>query len=395
MQIFVEIIDQDENSRAAIKSMLSEMDVLLSGEYAEFERGLSHLRQNEIDIVVMNLAPDTEKSLENAETLTQRFPGVALFVISEQTSSDLIIRAMRAGAREFFSRPLQKQDLSLAVQAVAKAKKIKAEQEGKKAKIITVFGTKGGVGTTTVATNLAALLSKMGVKDVILLDLNLQFGNAALFINAKPQYSLVDIAKNLDSIDLNIFKNTIPKNPDGIHILTGPQKIEDAEYFEPRHLAKILEMLKSLFQIIIIDTRSSFDEFTLKVFDESDTIFIISNLEFPTIYNTKNILELFRLMEYTDEKVKVVINRYDEKDASIAEDLTRIYPYPISWKVPNHDYPSMANMVNYGTPVAIKLPKAKVSQLLREMAQTQIAKEQLAGGKMDSVIHKFLKLRAN
>lgn len=394
MSLKIQIIDQDQNTRLFLKSNLSDLNVIITGEFSEFAAAGEQLKSTEVDIVILSLAHSADAAFAYTERITHNYPSIAVFVVSSQTTPDLILRSMRAGAREFFTHPVQKTEIAQAIQSIEKTKKQQSHLEGSLGKVITLFGTKGGVGTTTIATNLAAVMAKNSNKDVILLDLNMQFGNAALFINAKPQYSLVDVAKNLDSIDVNMFKNSIPKSPDNIHILAGPQKLEDAEYFEARHLSKILDILKSTFQTIIIDTRSSFDELNLKVFDETDTLFVVSNLEFPTIFNTKSVLELFCRMEYAKDKVQIIINRYSESESDIIADLEKVYPYPISWKIPNHDYSNMVNHINYGIPVSLKLPKAKVSLQLKELAESLRNGQPKKGTLSDTVFNKFLKLKA-
>jgi pilus assembly protein CpaE len=395
MQPLIQIIDHDQNSRLFLKSLFSDLHVSIVGEHSDFAPAQDQLKTTFVDIVILSLAHSTEAAFAFTEKVSHMYPSTAVFVISEQTTPDLILRSMRAGAREFFTQPVQKTELTQAIQSIVNLKKQQAMDDGGLGKVIALLGTKGGVGSTTIATNLAAVMAKQKNKDVILLDLNLQFGNAALFINAKPQYSLVDVAKNLDSIDINMFKNSIPKSSDNIHILAGPQKLEDAEYFEAKHLSRILEILRSTFEMVIIDTRSSFDELNLKAFDEADTLFVVSNLEFPTIFNTKRLLELLSRMEYSDKKVQIVINRYSTENSDIVTDLEKVYPYPISWRIPNHDYASMLNLINYGNPVTVKLPKAKISLQLKEMAESLCCERAKKGALIDTVMNKFLKLKAH
>jgi pilus assembly protein CpaE len=391
MILRLQIIDKDENSKNHIKASLSGLAVEIIGEHSGFDGAYEKIKKAEADIVIINFASSVDKGLEVCEKISKMLPMTAVFVISPETTSDLIIRSMRAGAREYFSHPVQKAELVQAVESIINAKKQRAQEEGDLGKVITVFGTKGGVGTTAITTNLAAAINKISKQDVVLLDLNLQLGNSALFLNAKPQYSLVDVAKNLDSIDTSIFKKTLPKSPDGIHILTGPQRVEDSEYFDAQHFKRIVDILRALFPYILIDTRSAFDELTIKAMDEADTLFVVSNLEFPTIYNTKNCLELFSRMEYTKEKVKILINRYTKDNDELLSDLEKIYTYSIADKIPNHPYESMISLVNYGSPVVLKQPRAKTSQKILEIAENVCNIKRKSGLGVDSVISKFMK----
>ena len=391
MILRLQIVDNDENSKNHIKSCLSGVAVEILGEQSNFDDAYENIKKTEVDVVIINLTPSIEKGLDLCEKIAKMLPMTAVFVISPETTSDLIIHSMRAGAREFFSHPLQKMEIVQAVERIINASKQRAQEEGSSGKVITVFGTKGGVGTTTITTNLAAAIKRESKQDVVLLDLNLQLGNSALFLNAKPQYSLVDVAKNLDSIDTSVFKRTLPKSPDGIYILNGPQRVEDSEYFEVHHFKRIVDILRSLFPYILIDTRMAFDEVTLKAMDEADILFVVSNLEFPTIYNTKNCLELFSRMEYSTQKVRILINRYTKENDELMNDLEKIYSYPIAFKIPNHPYESMINLVNYGSPVVLKQAKAPISRKLEEIAESICDIKSKSGLTVDSVINKFMK----
>ena len=391
MILRLHIIDQDDNSRNHIKACLSGLSVEIAGEHSDFDDAFEKIKKSDLDIVIVNLATSIEKALEISEKITKMLPMVALFVIGPETTSELIIRSMRVGAREYFSHPVQKGELGQAVESILDAKKQRAREEGKMGKVITVFGTKGGVGTTTVATNLAIALGKKSKLDIVLLDLNLQLGNAVLFLNAKPQYSLVDVAKNLDSIDTGIFKKTLPKSPDGIYVLAGPQRVEDSEYFDAQHFKRIIDIMRSLFPYIVIDTQTVFNELSIKAMDESDHLFVISNLEFPTIYNTKNCLELFNRMGYAKNKVQIIINRCPKEDDVLLNDLEKIYSYPITLKIPNHQYDDLIYPINYGTPIVLRQPKAKISQKITEMAEELCCKKEKASFTMETVLGKFLK----
>ena len=233
---------------------------------------------------------------------------------------------------------------------------------------ITVFGAKGGIGTTTIATNLAVSLSEHTKKDVIIVDLNLKFGNAALFLNVKPRYSIIDVAKNISNIDIKLLKNSLPKHASGVSLLASPLNLEESESINSDHVEQILGLLRDMFDYVIIDSNGDFDEVNIKAFDESDTILTISNLELPCIYNTKRSLGLFQRMGFNQDKVLLILNRYSANNGFTNDALEKSFEYPTFWRIHNQPYSNILNSLNQGIPISQMMPRSKLSTNVFELA---------------------------
>ena len=362
-QPHIVLIDLDATSCRMMQAVLQEIpEIKILSEARDFVRGYDLVKQVKPSIVILNLFPTEEPVLELAEKITHNFPGISLFITSKQTDSTQVIRAMRAGAREFICQPVAKEELIKSVMTVVKKKKQSQYEKAAKGKVLTFFGTRGGVGTSTIATNVAATLSKHTKKDVVVVDLNLQFGAIALMLNIKAKYSVLDVVKNIDGLDYPMLKTMLPKNSEGISLLAPPQLIEEAEAITAGHFEQVLTFLRNVFDYIIIDTHQGFDDVTLKALDESDYVFLVSFLDVPTIYNTKRCLDLFQKIGYDQQKLKLIINRYSPAEDIDFSAMEKLMDYPIFWRLPEQNDTSLLHSINKGMPIAQMMPNSKLSQ---------------------------------
>jgi len=369
-KISVVVIDPDEKSRQSLKALLKGVQrVKIVAETGDLARGFEKIGDLKPNIVILDLSPNAEQTLKMAERLTQSFPQSTLFVTSFQIVPEIIIKAMRAGAREFLFKPLNRDELVNAIKSAARSQGPRAAEVNYGAKMLSVFGAKGGVGTTTIATNLAVSLAKHTKKAVLLVDLNLQFGNAALFLNVQPEYSIVDLANHLNDVEPELLKNVLSKHSSGVWLLSGPARVEEAEAITVSHLDQILAILKAVFDYIVIDTKNSFDDLTLKALDESDSVLTVFTADLPGIYNARRCLEVFQRMDYSQEKVLLVLNRAGANNGGIDVDgLEKSLNCPIYWRVPNHDYTNVINSINQGIPISTGSPRAKIAVNFNELA---------------------------
>ena len=363
------IIDQSSESIHALETVLQSINsVSIEGEANDFATGYELIKDKKPSIVVLNVSQNEESALKVAEKISAIFPETTLFITSSHSNPDLIIRSMRAGAREFLKQPYNKEEIANAIKTYVKHVQQNAPSGEKRGKVISVLGVKGGVGTTTIAVNLAVATAEHTKADVILIDLNLQLGNAALFLNLKSRYSIMDVAKHVNDLDVDLLKEILPRHISGVNLLAGPTRIEDADSISESNFMDILTLLKSQYHYIIIDTNSSFDEVTVKALDESDHILVISNPELTTVYNTRRCLSLFEMMGYDHDKVRLILNRNTSQNGIDKDVVEKTIKYPIFKRIPNQDYNTVIRSINEGKPITLSSPKSKLSESIVDIA---------------------------
>ena len=369
-QISVVMIDPEESSRRLMKELLQKIHrVKIAAEAEELARGYELVKKHKPAVVILDLFSGEEQALKVAEKITQNFPHTTLFATASHPKSEVIINAVRAGAREFLPKPISKDEFLKAIKKFIQWEIRRTNEEETNGKIISVFGVKGGVGKTTIATNLAVTLAQTTSKSVILLDLNLQLGNAALFLNMQTKYSIIDVAQNIEDLDPAILKDILPKHDSGVYLLGGSPRIEEAESLLGTHLDQIITLLRANFDYIIIDTNESLNEFSLKALDEADSILTVLTVDLPCIYNARRCLDIFKRMEYDQDKLLIVVNRYNSNNGVALDQLQKSIDYPIFWKVPNEDYATVIGSINQGVPMSTISPRSKASQNIKKLAE--------------------------
>jgi pilus assembly protein CpaE len=390
------IVDSDEDARRYIREALKAIEpVRVEAEAADLGRVHDLVAQHKPDIVILDLFPSPDHALKLAERLSHSFPQIMLIVTSQDSDPETIRRAMRAGAREFLSKPVQRDELITAVRALLRILTRKTMSEGGGGKIISVFGPKGGAGVTTVAANLAVNMAERTKKDVILVDLNLQFGNAGVFLNLKPRHSLLDVALHVDEIEPDTLKHSLTRHSSGVYLLAGPQRIEDTESLTGAHFDRIISILRAIFDYVFIDLSRTFDEFTVRALDASDHILTVFTADIPSISNTLRCLDAFKRMEYSPEKVLPIVNRYTNSSSPALEELGKTMQYPLFWKIPNQDYATVINSINQGIPLSAAAPRSPASQSFIALAARlnggwNSGKEAGKGEQKESFLHRLL-----
>ncbi|MGD8628962.1 MAG: AAA family ATPase [bacterium] len=366
--ITVLIIDADGDSRRASKGLMGDIGwVTIAGECEDPSQGLEMVRKIKPDVVFLNLYPEADQLLGLAEKIVRSAPRATLFVTSPDRNPDIIIKAMRSGAKEFLRQPYDRDELTGAFRKFRMSDHASADGVSH-GRIISVFGMKGGVGATTIAINLAVNLARYTKRRVVLVDLNLQLGNAALFLNIKPKYSIVDIAGGIEEIDPVTVKGILPRHESGMYLLSGPPRPEQAELVRENHLDRILMVLRSMFDFVVIDTTNVLGELALRALDESEMILAVLTDDLAAIYNARQCLDIFDRMGYGEDKVRLVMNRGYSNRGISSQDVEKSIDYPVFWKIPNEKYPTVLSSLNQGIPISLFKPHSKLSGSFRDLA---------------------------
>jgi pilus assembly protein CpaE len=362
------LVDENLDTREALRAILQALEGISLHVLEQTDaEALGAAAEVNPQVVVLNLHPASDEMLAFAGQIAQRLRDAVLVVTAESMNSDLIRRAMREGAREFLPQPFNAEDVKKALTSILELQKPSSRPQNHAGQVVTTFGAKGGVGATTLTTNLAVMLSGELNKEVIVLDLNMQFGNDALFLNLKSKFSVFDVVKNIDELDTDLLKKTLPRHATGVTLLPSPFRIEDAEGINGPQISRIIQMLRANYDWILIDSHPYFNEISIQALDEADRILLVSALDLPTIYNTKRCLELFQKMGYGREKALLVLNRYFSYEGADLPEMERLLDYPIFARIANQDFSSAISCINQGVPITLKMPGAKMSQAILEM----------------------------
>jgi pilus assembly protein CpaE len=362
------IIDSNDGSRSKLKLNLENFNFInVIGDFNTLMSGYNSIIKERPAIAFIDVSENSDLALEVIEKIFMQHRSCIILVTSSENNPDMVIKALRAGAREFLPKPINMPDLSIALE---KAKLlVYSEQEDSSAgKIITVFSNKGGIGKTTIASNLAVNLAEITGKRVALIDLNLQLGDVTTFLDITPSFDIAYIATHLNRIDEAFLLSSLEKYRDKeLYVLADPPYLEQAEEITSEQINSILTIMKSVFSYIVIDTSSSFDSKTLCSLDASDSILLVSMINLPSIRNSQRCLDLFNRLDYNDKKIKLIINRYLPNEEITIEDVEEALGHPVYWKIPNN-YFIVMSAINRGLPISKIDTNSNISQNFYELA---------------------------
>jgi pilus assembly protein CpaE len=327
------------------------------------------------DLLILEIGEDLEKDFELVHSIQASGLVQDIFLTSARMEPEFLIRALRAGAREFIPQPVKEEEVAAAVKKFLERNKLGNAVEaksGEKGKIIHVIGSKGGVGTTTVAVNLAASLvrSSPNPASVVLVDMNSLFGEIPIFLNIQPEFNWAEVARNISRLDSHYLMSILSREKSGMYILPSPTGLDGMGVSTPEFIERILGLMKQVFDFIVIDGGQSLDDVSLKIMEMSDYLLLIAILSLPCLTNVKRLLRTFEKLGYPrNEQVRIIINRYHKKSLISLKDAEAALNQKIAGLIDN-DYPTTMSAINQGKTLEMIAPGAEVTKNIRSLAST-------------------------
>lgn len=344
------------------------------------------------DLLIFELGDDREKEFQDIKSLLEGGNVGEVFLTSKVSDPEVLLQAMRIGVKEFFPYPPKVEKVSRALERFrSRSKKLSKKESVTKGRIIGILGGKGGVGTTTVAVNLAvSLAEKNGDQSVALLDMNMFFGEIPLFMEINPRHHWGEITKNISRLDNTFLMNILCKHSSGVCVLPSPNHLSNNHRMLTETMIEhLLSLMQKNFDFVVVDGGKHLNEPCLKVLEMSDSVLLISELNFPALANTKNLLESFRrLGRPRKECVRVLINRYAKKSPISLKDAEKGIGEKIFWTIPN-DYRTTMSAINAGKPLSHVATKAAITKNIKRLTDVFLD----GGKKQEKKIRKFFRRR--
>jgi pilus assembly protein CpaE len=330
-------------------------------------------------IVLVDLGSDVDRALETVSEVRSSSPNAQVVALADKKDPDVILRAMRAGACEFAVLG-DRGELAGIVGNLLKRTTV----EQPAGTIVSVFPAKGGVGATTLATNLAGAMSALG-KSVLLVDLDRRLGDILVFLDMAPAYSIGDVVKNMHRLDRELLLSSLGRHSSGVFVLAHPDSIDDDETLGAASISSLLHFAARHFDCVVCDGLRGFDELSVAVLDASHRIELVLTQDVVALKNAKRCLDICNRLGYPEDKVDVVVNRSIKKAAidlgSLAENLGR----PVGASISN-DYAAAVAALNRGVLLGEASPRSKLTQDIARLAGDIVgAKEEKQRGLFGSL----------
>lgn len=336
------------------------------------EEALSTVESGAVRMILLGPSFHTEAHMDQIRSLHNANPAVVLMLVADEVTADLLRRGMRAGVSDIIETPLDEEKIEAAVEQFAhdvlsRRATPTSSPRGEEGRIITVMSAKGGSGKTVLATNLALLLNRIPDKKVVLVDADLQFGDVCLVLQLEPRFTMVNAAHELHHLDAELLDSLLTEHPSGLKVLAAPLEPAFADDITTAGLMQMLDILKENYDYIIVDTASMLDELILSLIEKSDDIMMLVDMDLPSVKNAKLALETLRLLKFSTNNVKLVMNRSNSKAKLDNKEIEAALRMPISAAVPSDA--SVAASVNEGRPVVEADPKSRVAKGFESVAE--------------------------
>jgi pilus assembly protein CpaE len=388
-KIRVIIVDDIAETRENIRKLLQfENDIEVVGVARTGREGIDLAAEISPDVILMDINMPDMDGITATETIRRDTPFVQVVILSVQGDPNYMRRAMLAGARDFLTKPPMVDELIAAIRRAGKMahdEKVKSRTRyptgdsrsgggGRVAsepngEVILFYSPKGGVGCTTVATNLAIALHNEETP-VVIVDGNLQFGDVAVMLNERSRNSIIDLAPRADELDPEIVENVLITHAEsGVRILTAPSRPEYAENVTGEQFSKIVNYLRTLYSYVIVDSSSSLTDVVLSAIDTSTLVILLVSQDIPSINNSRLFLELADVLGFKRDNLVFVMNRYDKRIAITPEKVGENLHQEILTIIPS-DERTVVPSVNRGLPFVLNSKgRSNVARAIFELAE--------------------------
>lgn len=366
------IIDQDPSSRAETQRMLALSGFAVMGAAGYGMEAMTLARETTPEVVVVALEEPIARSLQTVESVADILPEVPIIAYSSIGDPGYIRRAMQVGVKDYLVGPLQDEDLGQSIHAALvqeerRQQRLTGEVEAQAyGTVVTVFGAKGGIGKTTIATNLATALVQKTGQSVALVDLDTRFGDVAILMDMPTDRSISDLALPDEEIDREAVQSCLYTHGTGVAILAAPIRPSEWHSIHPGHIEKMVSVLATTHDYVLLDTPGAFNDIVSRALEMCTILLLTATPDLAALKDTILALEMLRSWSFPAEKVKIVINHTSDAHSDARIDIRRVLGKEIFWTVP-YDR-NIAQATQLGMPIVAAKPKSKASQSFVELA---------------------------
>ncbi|MFQ5411044.1 MAG: CpaE family protein [Phycisphaerae bacterium] len=319
------------------------------------------------DVIIADLDPGAAVVIECLRQLREVEANLPIFALSKQTEGDVVLSAMKAGVKEYLVKPLNVEELEQAISRIIFSRS-GAKRPGK---LISVMGSSGGVGCTTIATNLAVELADL-VEDeemVAIVDLDFRFGHVATLLDVHGQYTVADLCSTQEELDPQMIMRALIKHETGVYVLRRPQSFAQAEMITAAHCANVLSSLQAMCEYVVVDGPTRHDPGCRSVLDAADYNFLVLQLLVTSVRNTDRMVQELSAQGFNADRISLVSNRIGRESAHLElEQVETILNRKLFSSI-SDDWKNVSGSINIGQPLMTFSEKAKVRHEIRDLAR--------------------------
>lgn len=345
-----------QQERTRLRSA-SQTPLAIVGEFPSAPQVLDELNRLRPQAALVLLNGDLNHSFQIVERIHVEAPDTAVICSSEDNSPDIILQSFRSGAMEFLRQPLVESEIASVFAKIEQT--TTRPEEAQHGRVIAVFASKGGCGTTFVTANLAASLARLSRKRACVVDLNLQAGDQPLYLGLEPIYSIHDVVRNFDKLDDQLLASYLTQRSKHLLLLAAPTEIGKDEDVRVEHVTRAISLLRAQSEYVVIDPPRMLNEVTISALDSADDLILLLTLDIPAIRSARRTLDIFTRLGYDRSRIKVVVNRYEKKPEFDLKQVEKVLETPVFATIAN-DYQAAIASINVGEPLVLSKNQSRI-----------------------------------
>jgi pilus assembly protein CpaE len=343
------------------------------------------------DVIVLSMEEPVARAVQTMNSLADALPETPIIVYSSLSDASSVRRAMVSGARDYLVKPPRPEELARAIYAVLEQEERRRTRllgdtaaTAARGTVLTVFGAKGGIGKTTISTNLASSLCRHSNSSVAIVDMDTRFGDVAIMMDVVVEFSIADVGRNIETVNRENISDYLVRHSSGVEILPAPLHPTEWGALSRQHITKIVDLLAQTHDYVVVDTPGAFNELVATALECANIILLVTSMDIASIKDTALALEMLRAASVSEDKVKLVINHSTSSNSLRAEDVERVLEYQVYWRIP-HDV-AVSNSNQLGQPIVLAKPYARASRAITDIAHNLSGLRRERKGFLDRVL---------
>jgi pilus assembly protein CpaE len=360
----VAVIGPEQQGRKAVAKAVVSFHAGPIREFSSYPEldDLPKLLKSEFDVIIVELDTNPEHALDLVEHICGQV-SATIMVYSAHTDSELLVRCMRAGAREFLTQPIAPSTIAEAMVRASVRRPAHRPAKQAEAKLLMFIGAKGGAGVSTLAANFAVALSQGSRQRTALLDLNLPLGNTAIDLGLTASLSALDALRNLERLDSHFLSTVMVKHSSGLSVLAAPDHYSPLDIREDS-IEKLVNVVRQDFDYVVVDAGAGIGLVGRALLSAATTVYLILQVSLPELRNANRIVSEY--FQSGTPQLEIVLNRFNPRSVEIDEEaITKALTMPAKWRVPS-DYVAVRKAQNLASPIVLE--SSPISQAIRQMA---------------------------
>ena len=373
----VMIIDENGIFRQELQAMLTPAKVVVVAACGYGVEAVSLAEETKPNLILAAVEEPYARSVQTIAAVRATLPNAPVIAYSRDADDLAVVRqVMRAGARDILSAPFKANDVLSAIELAMKGLPTRQAADASASApamappsagtVLTVFGAKGGIGKTTITTNIAVAIAKNTDKSVLIIDLDTRFGDVAIMMDIEPAMTVAQIAPNVDNLDRETFKAALSQHSSGVFVLPSPKHPNDWRAVEPDDVRKLVRFATRMFDYVILDTPGAFNDIVGVAIDVATQVVVVTSVDMASIKDTSFILDLLEKEGFPEERLVLTVNHPNGANTIRSEHIERVLRKKVFWEIPHDNQMTLATQV--GQPVVLSKPRSRAATNLTALA---------------------------